>query len=143
MDERDRIAALAEGLRTISARLKRRLREQGSVGDFSQSQISVIVQLEKIGSATVSALARAENMRAQSMSAIVGPLQSAGLVESRPDPEDGRQVLLSLSEDCRRALVKGRAARQDWLSHTIAERLSAAEQDELAQALGLLRRLLD
>lgn len=143
MDDAERVATLAAELRTVTGRLKRRLREQASVGDLTHSQIAVIVQLEQLGSATVSALARAENMRAQSMSAIVAPLQAAGLVEAAPDPQDGRQVLLSLSETCRRSLREGRAARQDWLSHTIAERLSANEQQELASALALLRRLLD
>ena len=36
-----------------------------------------------------------------------------------------------------------RAARQDWLSRTIAARLSPREQDELAAAVSLLKRLVD
>jgi len=143
MPEPDRIAALAEELRTVVGRLKRRLREQGNVGDLTPSQVSAVLQLEALGSATVSALARTENMRAQSMSTLLAPLIAGGLVSSAPDPDDKRQVLLSLSDECRRTLLSGRAARQDWLARTLSERLSADELDLLANALPLLRRLLD
>ncbi len=139
----DRIAALAEDLRTVVGRLKRRLREQGNVGDLTPSQVSAVLQLEALGSATVSALARAEGMRAQSMSTLLAPLLAAGLVSSAPDSDDRRQVLLSLSDDCRRTLLSGRAARQDWLARTLADRLSGDELDLLADALPLLRRLLE
>lgn len=82
-------------------------------------------------------------MRPQSMSAVLAPLLAAGFISGAPDPADKRQTLLSLSDKCRQLLSEGRAARQDWLSRTIQERLSSAEQAELANALGLLKRLID
>ncbi|MEF9673725.1 hypothetical protein QNM99_22250 [Pseudomonas sp. PCH446] len=36
-----------------------------------------------------------------------------------------------------------RAARQDWLTRTLQARLSPEEQNKLAQAVELLRRLVD
>jgi hypothetical protein len=48
---------------------------------------------------------------------------------------------MSLTDACRDWIRVGRAARQDWLSRTIQARLSPQEQDDLARAVGLLKRL--
>src|SRR3984885_7555274 len=129
--ESETASDLAAQIRTILSRLKRRLREQGGRGDLTPSQISVLLRLEKDGAATVSGLARAEGMRPQSMSSIVTSLQDAGLVGSSPDPNDGRQTLMSLSKKCEKLLRESRAARQDWLT-TILQKLSAQEQQKLS-----------
>ena len=138
-----RVSALAEDLRLLIGKLKRRLREQGHHGDLTPSQVSVLLRLEKDGPATVSSLARSEGMRPQSMSSAIAPLEAAALVRGAPDPEDGRQTILSLTDTCREWLRVGRTARQDWLARTIMARLSAQEQDELASAVALLKRLID
>jgi DNA-binding MarR family transcriptional regulator len=134
---------LAAQLRTILSRLKRRLREHGGRKDLTPSQISVLLRLEKDGAATVSGLARAEGMRPQSMSSIVTSLQDAGLVRSSSDPNDRRQTLMSLSNKCEKWLRDGRAARQDWLTTTILQKLSAQEQRQLFTTLKLLCRLTE
>ena len=136
------VALLAEELRGFSGKLKRRLREQADVGDLTPSQTAVLLRLESDGPATTSSLARAEGMRPQSMGAVVAVLEAAGLVAGAPDPADGRQTLLSLSDHCRQWLAQGRAARQDWLTRTLETRLSPAEQDQLAAAMPLLQRLI-
>ena len=141
--ESETAADLAAQLRTILSRLKRRLREQGGRGDLTPSQISVLLRLEKDGAATVSGLARAEGMRPQSMSSIVTSLQDAGLVSGIPDPNDGRKTLMSLSKKCEKLLQEGRAARQDWLTTTILQKLSAQEQQQLSTTLELLSRLTE
>ena len=132
---------LAAEIRTICGKLKRRLREHGGRSDLTSSQISVLLRLEKDGSATVSSLARAEGMRPQSMSAVVTSLQQARLVSGAPDPSDGRQILMSLTPKCLKWVQQGRAARQDWLTSTISRKLSAHEQEKLQAALELLERL--
>lgn len=136
-------ADLAAQLRTILSRLKRRLREQGGREDLTPSQVSVLLRLEKEGAATVSGLARAEGMRPQSMSSIVTSLQDAGLVRGIPDLNDGRKTLMSLSERCVKLLKESRAAKQDWLTAIIEQRLSAQEQRKLSKTLELLSRLAE
>jgi DNA-binding MarR family transcriptional regulator len=136
-------SALAAEIRTVCGRLKRRLREHGGRSDLTPSQISVLLLLEKNGSVTVSSLARAEGMRPQSMSAVVTSLQEAGLVSGAPDPSDGRQTLMSLTPKCLKWIEEGRAARQDWLTATISQKLSAYEQERLQAALELLTRLVE
>ena len=136
-------STLAAELRTTFGNLKRKVRQQGEQNDFTSSQTAVILRLEKDGPATVSSLARAEGMRPQSMSAIVASLLEAGWVSGAPDPNDGRQTLISLTRKCQKLLKDGRAARQDWLTTTIRKKLSAREQEKLAAAVDLLARLIE
>jgi DNA-binding MarR family transcriptional regulator len=138
-----RARALAQELRALLGKLKRRLREQGNVGDLTPSQVSVLLRLEKDGPATAAGLARAEGMRPQSMGPVIVALEGAGLVSGAPDPNDGRQTLISLTDACRQWAQEGRAARQDWLTRSIQARLSPQEHDELAVSIGLLKRLVD
>jgi DNA-binding MarR family transcriptional regulator len=138
-----RASALAQELGAVLGKLKRRLREQAHVGDLTPSQVSVLLRLERDGPATASGLARAEGMRPQSMGSVIAALTSSGLVSGSPDPADGRQTILSLTDSCREWLRKGRAARQDWLSRTIQAQLSTQEQKDLAAAVVLLKRLVD
>jgi DNA-binding MarR family transcriptional regulator len=136
-------SALAAELRAILGKLKRKLREQSGGSDLTPSQVSVLLRLEKGGSAAVSSLARVEGMRPQSMSAIVTSLLEAGLVCGATDPKDGRQTLMSISRKCQKLLKEGRAARQDWLTTTIQKKLSAHEQKKLAASVDLLTRLVE
>jgi len=138
-----RAPLLAAELRSITGKLKRKLREQGGQNDLRPSQLSVLLRIEKEGPAAVSSLARAEGMRPQSMSAIVNTLLESGLVSGSPDPNDRRQTLMSLSRSCQKVLKEGRAARQDWLAARIQKTLSSQEQRKLAEAINLLARLVE
>jgi len=138
----DRAVAIAERMRPLLAKMKRKLREQGSVGDLTPSQTSVLLRLEN-GAATVSSLARAEGMRPQSMGALLAALESLGMVTGKPDPSDGRQTIISLTNKCRTMIQEGRAARQDWLTRTLEAELSRDEQSQLLVAIALLNRLVD
>jgi DNA-binding MarR family transcriptional regulator len=134
---------LAAEMRAVFRKLKLHLREHGGDSDLTPSQISVVLRLEKYGSATVSSLARTEGMRPQSMSAVVTPLQELGLVRGAPDPSDGRQTLMTLTTKCRKVLQDGRAARQDWLTTRISQKFSAEEQAKLQAGLALLTQLVE
>ncbi len=135
--------ALAGELRVLIGRLHRRLREEAHLGDFTLAQLKVLSRLEREGPATVTALARAEGVRPQSMGETLATLKAAGLVSGAPDPADGRQTVLSLTTACREKVQAGRAAREDWLYRALRTHLSAGEQEELAASLALLLRLLD
>jgi DNA-binding MarR family transcriptional regulator len=105
--------------------------------------MAVIGYLDREGPSTVTSLARAEGVRPQSMGATVAALEEAGLVSGNPHPADGRQVVLSLTGAARQWLEASRAAREDWLSQAIRSHLSPAEQEELARAAALLKRIVD
>ena len=134
---------MAGELRVLISQLKHRLREQSHLGEYTWSQTAVVIRLERDGPATVSDLARAEGVRQQSMGATVSALEEAGLVSRSSDPADGRRTILSLTNTCRELLKVTRAAKEDWLFRAIQTKLSSAEQEELAAALMLLKRLVD
>ncbi|SFD81067.1 MarR family winged helix-turn-helix transcriptional regulator [Salipiger profundus] len=136
-------ALVASELRAFYRQLKRQMQLHSDAGDLTPSQAAVLTQLDAIGPVTTSALARAEGMRPQSMRSIVSALDTMGLIQTEPDPDDGRQTLVSLSPNGRQRLAEGRAARQDWLSRRLDGKLSEAEQAEIARALRYLTRALD
>ena len=121
-------STLASELRVLVGRLKRRLREQTGTHGLSWSQIAVLSHLEREGPQTVTELAQLEGMRPQSMGATVAALEAAGLVQGAAHPTDGRRTVLSLTASARSWIKASRAAREDWLFHTIQARLSPAEQ---------------
>jgi DNA-binding MarR family transcriptional regulator len=135
--------ALAAELRVAIGNLKRRFRDQASLGDLTWSQLCVIGRLDREGPATVTTLARLEGVRSQSMGATVSALETAGLVRGSQDPADGRQTILSLTDACQEWLKAGRVAKEDWLARVIQTKLAAAEQEQLAHAVKLLKRLVE
>ena len=141
--EAERALALAGELRVLIGKLRRRLREEGHLGDFTWSQMEVLTWLEREGPATVTTLARAQGVRPQSMGETLSVLKAAGLVSGAPDPTDGRQTVLSLTAACREKIKAGRAAREDWLFRAIQTKLSCAEQEQLVTGVELLKRLVD
>src|ERR1700734_1970463 len=138
-----RASALAVELHALSGKLKRRLRALASAGDLTPSQTSVLMHLDREGPTTVTALARLEGVRSQSMGATIAVLETEGLVKGSPDPADGRQTILSLTPRCREWIRSGRAARQDWLLRNLQTKLTPQEQEQLAAAVKLLNRLVD
>jgi DNA-binding MarR family transcriptional regulator len=139
----DPLSTAAAELRVLLGQLRRRLREQANEGDLTSSQISVLGRIDRDGPTTVTALAQVEGVRSQSMGATVASLQAIGFIVSAPHPTDGRQSILSLTPACRAWIKKHRAQREDWLVRTMQARLSTAEQKKVADAIALLKRLVD
>lgn len=144
-DETDttRAATLAGELRVLIGTFKRKLQEQTYRSGITWSQVSVLVRLERDGPATVTNLARAEGVRPQSMGAIVGDLEANGFVNGAPDPKDGRQTILSLTDSSRELIKAGRAAHEGWLLHAIQAHYKPDELDDLTHAIDLLKRLVE
>ena len=130
----------ASELRLVLGQLVRRLRAEYS---FPVAQASVLSRLDREGAQTTSELAAAEHVRPQSMAQTLAELETAGLIERRPDPEDGRRVQIELTEDGRGRVLEGRGRREDWLAAAIAAELSPEEQKTLLVAIPMLRRLAE
>lgn len=137
------LPALASELRICLVKLIRRLREQINGGDYTASQQSVLLRLDRDGPATVSELARQEGVRPQSMRTTVAALEAADAVFGTPDPADGRRTLIDLTPAFRKTLGANRAIKNDWLARALQKQLSPEEQKELAAAVQLLQRLAD
>jgi DNA-binding MarR family transcriptional regulator len=136
-------SALAGELRICVGKLIRRLREQAHPGDFTTAQKSVLLRLDRDGAATVSALAREESVRPQSMRITVAGLEALGVISGTSDPTDGRQTLIDLTPGFRKTVRDSRAAKDDWLTRALETQLSSREHKELAAAVKLLQRLAD
>src|ERR1044072_8308935 len=95
LSSRSEVGPLASDLRVVVGQLIRRLRAEQ--GRFSISQGAVLGRLDREGPQSVSDLAAAERVRPQSMAQTVADLESAGLVDRSPDPDDGRRALVSLT----------------------------------------------
>ncbi|URL56905.1 MarR family transcriptional regulator [Luteibacter flocculans] len=137
------VSTLAAELRISVGKLLRRVREQASPGDFTSSQKSVLLRLDRDGPATVSALARAESVRPQSMRVTVAALEAMKAISGKPDPNDGRQTLVDLTPAFRKTLKASRSAKEDWLVRALQAQLSPQEHAELASAVKLLQRLAE
>ena len=132
------VARSASELRVVLGQLVRRLRVEHN---FAVSHATVLGRLEREGPRTTSALAAAERVRPQSMAQTISELGAAGLVGRRPDPLDGRQILIELTDLGRQALTDERRRRDGWLAQAIAAELTREEREILAKAVPLLRRL--
>ena len=118
--------------------LVRRLRAEYS---FPVAQASVLSRLDREGPRTASSLAARERVRPQSMAQTLVELETAGLIERRPDPADGRRIQIELTDRGRERVLEERGKREGWLAAAIAAELSAEEQQTLLAAVPLLRRL--
>ena len=131
----------AREVRVVFSRLRRRLRETYETSELTPSQTSVLSRLDKEGDASVSDLAVAERVRHQSVASAVGVLADRGLVSRRPDPDDGRRQLISVSEGGRKFLADRRRAGEEWLTRVFEDQFTEAERQTVIEAMAVLDRL--
>ena len=133
--------ALASSLRVAIARVNRRLRTERLDGaEVSLGQIGVIARLHCDGDQTIGWLAESEGVRPPSMTRTIASLEGLGLVRRRPHPSDGRQVLVSLTDEGKDTLMADRRRRDAWLARALAE-LTPEERSVLAAAAPVLEKL--
>ncbi|GHJ29219.1 MarR family transcriptional regulator [Streptomyces hygroscopicus] len=131
----------AHEIRVVIGRLRRRFKETYDNEQLTPSQTSVLSRLSKEGPASASALAAAERVRPQSMAATLSVLDERGLIRRRPDPDDGRRQLVSLSETGGAFLADKRRAGEEWLARSLETGYTEAERQTILEALALLDRL--
>ena len=110
--------------------------------EFSHTQKAVLVRLEKNGPATSADLARAEGVKPQSMSTVLGLLEKKGLVERKAHPTDGRQINIKLTARGLTLRRNTKEATHGWLSRAVAE-LDRQEQITLFKAGELFKRMAE
>ena len=135
----------ASDLMTAMTRLRARLRSESTPTDmqWSWSQLAALSRIIDDGPLTTSDLAQAEHMRRQSMAETVATLRRDGLIESRPDPTDGRKTLLVGTASGRELLATSVAARRVWLDIAIRSAIDDDEDEILAKATAIMLRLAD
>jgi DNA-binding MarR family transcriptional regulator len=141
MDAAASLETVVAELSLAVGQLLRRVRTESNRDELTWSQTVALWRLES-GPATTADLARAELVKPQSMGATLAELEREGLVERRPHPTDGRQVLFALTGDGVEARRKRSAAKQAWLLAAMAE-LDRSEQQSLLAAAALIKRLAE
>jgi len=121
------------------ALLNRRLRQERQ-SDLTPTQLSVLSSIVKIGPATPSAIAAYERVQPPSITRTLNRLVDDGLAIRTPHPDDGRQVLVSVSDKGAAVLAEERERRDQWLAQRLAD-LTTAERTTLREAAVLLERL--
>ncbi|WP_030897978.1 MarR family winged helix-turn-helix transcriptional regulator [Streptomyces sp. NRRL F-5126] len=122
--------------------LVRRVRHVPVEGGLTMPERSALSQLDRSGPATSSALARQAQITAQAMGATLSALRSRGLVERRPDPHDGRRMVLSVTDAGMQALKDKRNARAELVARALVDSaFTQTELEQLAAAAPLLERL--
>src|SRR5918996_895846 len=106
-------AGLASSLAVSVSRLSRRMRKE-RYSDLTPTQLSALGSLLRKGPLTVGALARHENVQPPSMTRTINCLEDMGMVVREPDPTDGRQVLLRVSEPGKELMDAERKRRDAW-----------------------------
>lgn len=120
-------------------RLSRRLRQERQ-SDLTANQLSVLGTLRTKGPLTPSAIAAHERVQPPSMTRTINCLDDAGLVTRGQNPDDGRQVIVSISDKGEDVLAAERVRRDQWLELRIAE-LGVAERKLLREAVVVLDKL--
>jgi DNA-binding MarR family transcriptional regulator len=131
---------VAGALRVSIGLLLRRMRQARVEGELTLPESSALARLDR-GPATASALARLEQISPQSMGATLASLEAKGLIERRPDPDDGRRAVLSVTGAGLGWLRSKRNARTELLAKALSAGFTPAELQVLITAAPLLERL--
>ncbi|MEV0409034.1 MarR family transcriptional regulator [Actinoallomurus sp. NPDC050550] len=134
---------ISEALLAGITMLVRRVRQVQVDDELSLHENSALKRLNRAGPATPSALARLEQITPQSMGRTVAGLEARGLIERRPDAQDGRRVVLSLTEAGRQALLTRRNTRIETIAAALSSDFTGPEQEQLMAAARLIERLAE
>lgn len=135
-----RTAELASTLRVSVMRLARRLRAERTDEGLSLTQMATLGTLERHGALTPRELAEHEKVQPPSMTRILAGLEDRGLIGRTPHATDGRQHVVSLTDQARSLIREDRRRRDAWLACRLTE-LTAEERETLRAAAELIDRL--
>ena len=137
------VTEVAGGLRVAVGLVVRKLRQAPYAGELTLAESSALSRLERGGPATSSDLARVDRISPQSMGVTVAALLDRGLIERNRDPEDGRRIVLSVTEAGRRTLRDKRGARTEHIAAALRDWFTQDELRQLESASALLERLAE
>lgn len=130
----------AARLRTAIARLGRRLRESTPSTGLTQTELSVLFSVGRLGPLGMSELARLEDLNPTMLSRIVARLAERGLLERGTHPDDGRAVVVRTTEEGAALRDRMRRARTDALAREL-DLLTPEDAAALEAALPVLESL--
>ena len=139
--EQPDVEQIAGALRVGIGVLVRRLRKVHTEGQLTLTETSALARLDRGGPTTAAALAKCEQISPQSMGTTLAALEARGLVERRPDADDGRRAVVTLTGAGLHVLRSRRDARTQKIAASLASGFSPAELEQLRAAVPLIERL--
>jgi DNA-binding MarR family transcriptional regulator len=130
---------LSEAFWSVARQLRHTSQETLAPWDITPSHLRALRVLMRRGVMRLSELSDHLHIAARSTTEVVDALETRGLVERRPDPDDRRATLVALTEHGASVLDAIRAARGTETERAFG-RLSQTDRAHLAR---ILRRLRD
>jgi DNA-binding MarR family transcriptional regulator len=131
----DELATAIEDFNTFFIRLP-------SVRRFTFSALSVLHTLSRKGPLRLTDLTATEQVKQPALTSLIAKLERDGLVARRPDPRDGRAVLLSLTPEGSQVVQSRHADRVAKLSRLV-DQLNDQERAVLADSAHVLAHLTE
>ncbi len=107
---------------------------------LSMTAAATLASIERLGPQRLTLLAAREGVTQPAMTQLISRLEESGLVRREPSPDDGRVVLVAITEQGQATLAHRRSARAERLAGIIAQ-LSPDHRAALAAALPALDAL--
>lgn len=117
---------LAGELRSVCMRISRRARFENAAA-IAPHQFSVLAKLDT-GSSTPRRLAELECVSAPSMTRTLTGLEARNALRRATDPDDRRQVVVTITDEGRGLLREVRRSRDEWM----LERIRSLSDDDCA-----------
>ena len=132
----------AARLRLALMRLSRRVRQEALGGDVTQSMLSALAVVDRIGPLTLGELAAAERVQPPSMTKIVAKLEERGLLARQVDGRDRRVVRVQVTDAGHRFAERTRSRGSAYLARRLRT-LGAEDRAVVEAAIPVLERLLE
>ena len=133
-------AKLSVDVKFAVMRLTRRLRAERSGDEISHAQFTVLAIISSRGPQGIGQLSELERVTPPSMNRTVNCLEDAGLVERDSSPDDGRIVLVKMTETGSTLVRETQERRGAWLSARLDE-LTPAQRSTLEDAAAILKEI--
>ena len=132
---------LANALRPTITRLARRLRQQDHTG-LGPTMTAALASIAKHGGPTHGELAAIEQVAPPTITAVVGKMESLGLVTRESGTVDRRVTRIRITPAGVDQLDEVRNRRTSWLAFQLSS-LTDDERRRLADAVDVLAKLVD
>lgn len=130
-------ADLASRVRLVVGRLTRQLRLHHAGDLLTFTQLATLSTIERHAPLRIGDLAAAEGISAVTMTRVVAVLEEHGLVDRRPDPDDGRACQVLLSKHGTAEVDRLRRQRTGYIAVRL-EQCTPGQRAALAAALPVL-----
>jgi DNA-binding MarR family transcriptional regulator len=128
---------VADRLHSAAIHLLRQARKQDALSGQGPARLSALSVLVFGGPMTLGELAKAEHVKAPTMSRIVAGLRRAGLATVEADAGDARRIQVTVTQKGERLLQQARQRRIQAVAEMLAS-MGAEELDTLAKAAVLI-----